>query len=382
MEQKLSAMKYIKNNKRRVSVLIVSLSLCCVLIYLLNFLLSTTKESYEELLVEKPEKIQYIELPGYAYGMEPETENYLEVYYQNELRLAGEIEQQEGVYEVMISQIIFAEILAIVGQCPYEIPCVEAQNIPVLLEHMGATLKEGRLPSQPGEIVLDESTMANGDYRIGDKLYTDDFTIVGVIDCDTYFGCGVEVENESYGKVICVLTDGSITDWSEQLHKMGYKFDEEDADIADVKNGETDLKKNIIDSINKPVNTVYAGVLIILSISLLVVYTMYLRDRRNEWCLYCSIGYSRKNIYYSIMRELLFTFIAALAIGSVLLIISMIALDYAMIRPLGLRCSYFMPKVLGEMAASYVLLFGILQIPVRYALYKIRTIDAIEDDLY
>ncbi len=40
--QKLSPMRYIRNNKRRVSVLVVSLSLCIAIIYVVNFLVMTT----------------------------------------------------------------------------------------------------------------------------------------------------------------------------------------------------------------------------------------------------------------------------------------------------------------------------------------------------
>ena len=39
--QKLSPMRYIRNNKRRVSVLVVSLSLCIAIIYVVNFLVMT-----------------------------------------------------------------------------------------------------------------------------------------------------------------------------------------------------------------------------------------------------------------------------------------------------------------------------------------------------
>ena len=59
MWQKLSAMKYIKNNKRRVSVLIVSLVLCFVLFYLVKFLLSVTVVTFRVMTVGNAEKIQY-----------------------------------------------------------------------------------------------------------------------------------------------------------------------------------------------------------------------------------------------------------------------------------------------------------------------------------
>ena len=41
-EQKISPMRYVRNNKRRVSVLIVSLCLCFAIIYVANFLIMST----------------------------------------------------------------------------------------------------------------------------------------------------------------------------------------------------------------------------------------------------------------------------------------------------------------------------------------------------
>ena len=120
----------------------------------------------------------------------------------------------------------------------------------------------------------------------------------------------------------------------------------------------------------------------LLSISLFIVYTTYLRDRRDEWCLYSSIGYSRKTIYFSILRELLFTFAAALLIGAVIIVLAEIIINLVMIEPQGLKCRYFYPDTIVEILCAYTLLLGVLQIPVRYALFKIRTIDAMDDDLY
>ena len=112
------------------------------------------------------------------------------------------------------------------------------------------------------------------------------------------------------------------------------------------------------------------------------MYTTYLKDRQDEWCLYCSIGYSRKTIYFSILRELLFSFVAALLIGAILIGISEVILYFTIVEPSGLKCCFFYPDVLFEILCTYVLLLGFLQLPVRIALWNIRTIDAMEDDLY
>ena len=138
------------------------------------------------------------------------------------------------------------------------------------------------------------------------------------------------------------------------------------------------IKSQLVDA----TKYIYTGIFVILFISLFVVYTTYLRDRHNEWCLYCSIGYSRKSIYFSIMGELLFTFITAIVIGLVITGAMVFSLDMIMMKPKGISCQYFYPDKIAEILCAFVLFFGMLQIPIRYALYKIRTIDAMEDDMY
>lgn len=387
MSQKLSAMTYIRNNKRRVSVLIVSLALCFVLVYLTNFLLSSTVESFRPLLLKNTLKCQFISLPGSAYGLNDELddEQYAALYKQKTLELVEELKGQEGIEYAFYVDIIYCPIEPAIGGTSYEIPCTDKENIPVFMEHFNAVLKEGRLPENPGEVVLDEASMINNDFELGGYFYEDSyeeyFTIVGVLDCNTYFGCAT-ASATSFAQMICTLSDGSIKDMSALLHDLGYAFDKSTSAVVDYSWGEAWLKTQVVNVLKNSTQLIYITIMILLSISLYIVYTMYLRDRRNEWCLFRSIGFSQTSIYFSILRELTFTFVAAIAIGGVIISLSVAALDYMLIIPLGLKCRYFYPQTLGEIFCSYVLLFGLLQIPVRYALYKIRTIDAIEDDLY
>ena len=202
-----------------------------------------------------------------------------------------------------------------------------------------------------------------------------------MLDGDYYFGCGVYEDDSCSNAQLCILSDGSIEDYADLLHKLGYEFKDSAAVIVDKKTGEHDLQADIIDAIAPSSNLIYIGIISILSLALLIVYTSYLRDRRNEWCLYRSIGFSRKAIYFSVMRELLFTFGSAFLAGGIVIVISVVVLDHTLIDSLGWKCRYFYPDVLWENICSYALIFGILQIPIRYALYKIRTIDAMDDDL-
>lgn len=389
MSQTLSAMNYIRNNKRRVSVLIVSLCLCFVLTYLTQFLLSSLEETVIPIVMENTKKIQYISLAGSSFGLDVDhldSEELNRQYLQKNLELAEKLKKREDISQVYYAPILYVEISATVGNMTVEMPCVPKEEIPALLEHFDAELLEGRMPEREGEIVLDEASMKNNNYIINDYFnkegYGTTFRIVGVLDCDSYFGCGIPSESYGLSCQLAVLSDGSIRDMSKVLHEEGITVREVYDTILDYKWGEQFVKDEIVDVLGNSTGLIYIGIILILTISLFIVYTTYLRDRHDEWCLYCSIGYSRKAIYYSILRELLFTFVAALLCGAVIISVSVVLLDYLMIQPKGIRCRYFQPGTLAEILCTYVLLLGILQIPVRYALYRIRTIDAIDDDLF
>lgn len=388
MPQKLSAMKYIKNNKRRTAVLIVSLGLCFVLTYLTQFLLSSTEETFRSLLLENTRKIQYVSLAGSSLGLDVNnlsTEEILPLYDQKMQELAERLKTHEGIKEAYYAEVLWVMITPPIGNMTCEIPLVKESELPVVLEHFGAELKEGRLPENPGEVVLDEATMKNNGYALDEYLKESSFgkvfRIVGVLDCDSYFGCGIPTEELPGSSMLMILSEG-IDDISAELEKEGIVVRDTYDSVVDYVNESKFFQEEVLDVIGNSTSLIYMGIMVLLSISLIIVYTMYLRDRHDEWCLYCSIGYSRKTIYVSILRELLFTFAAALVAGGVIIAASELLLDAVMIQPQGLKCRYFHLQTIGEILCSYVLIFGILQIPVRYALYRIRTIDSIEDDLY
>lgn len=388
MPQKLSAMKYIKNNKRRVSVLIVSLGLCFALIYLTQFLLSSTEETIRPILLDNARKIQYINLAGSSLGIDVEHLSSEEInaeYEQKIHALAERLEARPGVKAVYYAPVAYVNLVLVVGDMGVEIPLLPQEDIPAVLAYFGGEVTEGRLPENPGELVLDSASMKNSGYRIGDYLneqgYGKTYQIVGILDCGSYFGCGIPADGWDWNYQLVVLSE-SIEDMSAVLLEEGVRVRENFDNVVDYTEGVKVLKEEVTDVIGGSVKYIYVGITVLLFLSLTLVYTSYLRDRHNEWCLYCSIGFSRKELYFSILRELLFSFAAGLLIGGVVISFSAIILKYVMLEPQGLRCRYFHPQTLGEILCSYVLLLGVLQIPVRYALYRIRTIDAIDDDLY
>jgi hypothetical protein len=82
-----------------------------------------------------------------------------------------------------------------------------------------------------------------------------------------------------------------------------------------------------------------------------------------------------------VMKELLFSIISGIVLGTLLTAAGGAALDFFMVRQLGMSCKYFYPDVIIKILSAYVLLLGLLQLPIRYALFRISTVDAIDDDL-
>ena len=379
--QKLSPMRYIRNNKRRVSVLVVSLSLCIAIIYVVNFLVMTTDAMSRNVFLDTRKLSCVIgftlnfEDDEYADKNNDELKKiWNDIYREN----AQKLDQEENIVKAIPFYPVNIQMSPPIGTLGFNLPFIDTENADVLLEHMGATLLEGHLPKKPYDIALDKATMLNRGFSVGEKI--NDFTITAILKCDYYFGYGI-IGNERYTG-LNVLTKECVEDATTLFPLIGREYNK-DTDIVDDYNTfmrfyEVDVKKQLVDS----TKYIYVGIFILLFVSLFVVYTTYLRDRHNEWCLYCSIGYSRRSIYLSIMGELLFTFIGAILAGTIITTAMVFILDALMMSPKGMMCQYFYPDKILEILCAFVLFFGLLQLPIRYALYKIRTIDAMEDDLY
>lgn len=388
MSQKIPAFYYIKNNKRRVSVLVVSLAMFFIITYMSMFLLSTTSETFRSVLTESTKYIQYILLTDKDLDIDAgilqdgiTEEDYMDAVNKKYNSIKGDFKKCKGIEDVFIVQTEYAYVTSIVGNYYIEIPMTNKKQMDMLLKHMGAELADGRLPEKEDEVVLDRKIIKNHGYKKGDTLNRNsDVKIVGIIECDYYFGCGIANNNKTFtNPELCVVTDGTVHNLEKTIEKQGVIL--ENSEFIDLANGEKKLQDEIIDTISGSTNFIFAGIMVIVAILVVIVNISYMRDRRSEWCLYSSIGYSRKAVYYSILREMLFVFVTALLTAVVVSIILMKLLDIFLITELGLTCLYFIPETLIEILCAYIALFGILQIPVRFEIYKIKTIDAIDDDM-
>lgn len=173
MGQKLSAMKYVKNNNRRIAVLVVSLALSFMLTYLTNFLLMATEETARVCAIDNMEKIQYAYLMGSTLGLDVDNKSQEELnkqYREANLKLNQALKKYDGVKEAFYTEVVYNNIDMSIGSWGVEIPLMEKNEVSVIAEHWGIKLSEGRMPENAGEIVIDKAAMKNGGYVCGDYL--------------------------------------------------------------------------------------------------------------------------------------------------------------------------------------------------------------------
>ena len=83
--------------------------------------------------------------------------------------------------------------------------------------------------------------------------------------------------------------------------ELGITITSED-DIDDIDDYHRLYKDNVKGDIESIINIIVIAVMIFLMISILVAYVSFMRNRVNEYCLYASLGYSRKEIYGMIIK--------------------------------------------------------------------------------
>ncbi len=362
----LSAKPYIKNNKTRILVLIISFSLFITMLYGISFLFSTTTETFYNLMVERYQNSAIITL-----NLPEGTSS--DVYINSCQQLCNQLSNQPGVRRAIPTALYYdAHVKAVIGHMRFGINFVSQENIPLFLEHYNASLIEGKLPENPGEIVINQRLQKNSGLKIGDAML-EEHCIVGIVKSDNYLALGV---NKYFNEVVCTTfleSDADIYQICKSIHiPSDYAingFQEGKEEFNNANSGMT-FSANLI--------TVIATVL--LFICLLVVIQMHFRDRQEEWCLYNSIGYSLWNIYCLAMKELLLTILIGVLIGSFLSGCFMILINYLIIVPKGLLVRFLIPKTITDIVCILVLFVGCCQLPLMHSLHQIRTVDTLESE--
>ncbi|ABX43978.1 FtsX-like permease family protein [Lachnoclostridium phytofermentans] len=365
-KQSLSPFPYIKNNRKRILVLILSFGFYLTMIYGVQYIFSSTTYTFEQLLANQYQKAPFLSATE---DMSPEEK-------QEELRSV--CDQFNRYEEVSIafpaSYIDGGRIKTTIGYEYFDYPITEAKYIPTYLSHFNAKLIEGKIPTEPGEIIADQKYMRNNQLELGEEIIPG-FHIVGIVKSDYYLLIGVN--KHFYNYYVHVLMKNTTVHFETLCEEIGIPFS------YNVNTYETGLANVSIDagnSLQLCTNLIFIISTVVLFLCLLAVIQMYFRDRNDEWCLYHSLGYSIHSIYNLAMKELLLI----LGVSCILclgLLSLFLPLFYRLaILPNGLLIQYFHPDVILKMIAVIVLFLGMCQIPLTHSLHRIKTVDILDEE--
>lgn len=386
MKSRLSALNYVKNNKKTVGVLIIALALSFMAMYAVYVLLATTIESFKPIMLEMPKKVSYISLCPKTMGVEKKdydsSDEYEAAIENRRDEIINELKKHKGIEDAYFTQILRCRYKSVIGQWAYEFPITEPERIPQFLEHTEAKLIEGRLPSGDGEILVDSVIMKNQNLKVGDwfmeSWFGEVFKVTGVIESKYMVCIGTPMGYTNSGFFITVLNDENTSDMNALLLEQGIHVTEED-EIDDAETGYKDYKEEIKDMIEEVISVINLVVMVFLAISVLVAYISFMRNRINEYCLYSSIGYSRADVYGMMIREMFIIFGIGIVLGIVLSIAMAYVINRFLIEPKGLITHVVYGERIFGIIASYVFVMGILQLPVLFSIQEIKTIDVIDD---
>ena len=386
MKKGISAVKYIRNNKRTCFVLIIAFALTIMVMYVINFLLSATKESFKTIMLEMPKKVMYANLSDAAYGINEEDfathEEYVDKYQETVEETENKMRALDGVKFVKRAQKIDTKYAGIIGMVVYETPLLEKEEIKGYIDHFNAKLIDGKMPEEPGDILVDKNVFANRHYEIGGyymkDFYGETFKVCGVIESDYMICVGMPngFTNSGWYTVICI--DEPITQFKDIAEKLNLNISETE-DIIDANDYRAFYDDDVVKSIDSSMDIIILVVMIFLAISVIVAYVSFMRNRVSEYCLYSSIGYSKKSIYAMMMREMIIIFAAGIIIGAMIAGVIVIFLNKTAVEPMGLIGKLVDLNQISKIMAAIICIIGLLQIPAVMTINSIKTIDMIED---
>lgn len=386
MKKGISAVKYIRNNKRTCFVLIIAFALTIMVMYVINFLLSATKESFKTIMLEMPKKVMYANLSDAAYGINEEDfathEEYVDKYQETVKETENKMRALDGVKFVKRAQKIDTKYAGIIGMVVYETPLLEKEEIKGYIDHFNAKLIDGKMPEEPGDILVDKNVFANRHYEIGGyymkEFYGETFKVCGVIESDYMICVGMPngFTNSGWYTVICI--DEPITQFKDIAEKLDLNISETE-DIIDANDYRAFYDDDVVKSIDSSMDIIILVVMIFLAVSVIVAYVSFMRNRVSEYCLYSSIGYSKKSIYAMMMREMIIIFGTGIIIGAMIAGVIVIFLNKMAVEPMGLIGKLVDLNQISKIMTAIICIIGLLQIPAVMTINSIKTIDMIED---
>ncbi|MBO4928209.1 MAG: ABC transporter permease [Clostridiales bacterium] len=374
---RLSPWPYLRNNRVRSTVLVISLAMFMVMIYVMNYIVGGTTEPFEKCDVAAFERMRILDTVIFEGDEEFESD---EAFLDEAWRRIGEVAKEMETEDEVIRALPFAwqatTLNSFIGQMG--VNCYLFQNskdCEDFLTHMEAKLISGRMPEAPGEVLMEKRLMDN--HKNDNTLLRNmgsEYHVVGVISSDYYLSFGISIPGENDVNMMVLTPKGSDTDFRKVAEKHGFEVEYYvDREIA---------HKNLIKGMGGSLDTVQsiftgvAGALLMICVS--VVMALHIMDRHNEWCLLNSIGFGTGEIYLMALKEILICILIALVFGGILSLSGCFLLEKLLYNPIGITIRMFRPDAIPRILIVFAALLGISQIPLFNGMRKIQTIDAIE----
>ncbi len=389
----LKAWYYLKNNKKRAAVLIISLGLYFALLYGINFFVNPMFYTDEAVYLGNREFMQMafvnnssklpMDITLWEEGSTATNEDKIIELNGAISRFAKELEEDERVDHVFSCFTYGVSIRTLTGSTQYEVPMVTKEQTQLISDYIGVRLLDGSYPEQPGDIVMDERMAKNCNVQVGDKLYDDSTRISGIVSCSSYFAVGIEHEELIVKRFLIFLDQGTIPDLQQFFSKYDWEASNKNSSqiqiIYDVVNSRKVVGK-FKDELQQPLGVMVYVITIVMGITLYFVYQLHIKDRYEEWCLYRSLGYSQREVFSLALREYGICIMGS-AVMAILFLLLIFYFGSSMMKSKGIVYQLWIPETFLQLTAIIVFLSGVLQIPVFQAMQHITTIDAIEDDI-
>ena len=368
---RLSALPYIRGNRKRVTALVVSLAMFVVLSYLISYVLGSTSEPFYQACCE-PYRDMLLTCPQIEIGEYETLEEWNAQVIPDMHKKIDEIKKVEGVKGAVMFREGRVSMKSVIGET--NLPCFlmdDIKDVETLMEYKKAELIAGRMPEKPGEIVVDMKLWNNKGNACLDKMSAN-YTIVGQLESDVYLAMGLALPAENDVNVAVFHPDDG-KDYGKLIEEAGIKL----LYVLDYQSQYDNILKDVgsLDKVERLVQII-TGVL--LAICLLVVLSLHIMDRHEEWCLLNSIGFSEGEIYAMALRELLFCFIAALAVGAGITAIAGFAFDKGMCEPIGIHVNPWRKGAVSVILTVFIAIYGCCQIPLFMNIRRVCTVDMIE----
>lgn len=366
----LSVRYYIKNNRHRLFTLILSLSVFIIMLYSMAFILQPSGEVTARIILNQAEKLQIVS------STTPKVSSN---------KLIENLHNKPGVDHVFPCDPVRIDINTIFeNRALAKAYLVHREDIDTILNYVSATLIKGRLPEKSNEIIVDRLYAANQKPDQGDghkKLDIGDtlggrLKIVGILESDCYLVAGITELADPQSVVI--LSAGKATNYSQNILIPG--IESNDLVIEDYFS-QKEIQQKYADIEYRIYFLIKTTAVVLIILCLMALLSLYIRDRQAELCFYYSIGFSKKDIYISVLKKLLFVFAISILIGSALSIGLYFLVKFFIIIPRGLNISLFMSHEILHCFACLFLIFAALQPAIFFAMQKVDAIDFLEEEM-